>query len=296
MESTRLISSSLSSTPLKSKPIHTDGRRHRPSPSGSVPSFRLEGSWDGLEADEHAIDNSEPLTARRAASTPPKKWAPGDARSRWAPARWPAALGALAAFAGVLVLFALPGGHHRQDAALRPSLSGVGMPTTLPGNVPVKPLRIAVVLGEGMPPPAQIREINTLENWLTDHVNPATRMTIVNVAAHTATPTFRPFGGETVLPDQRFRGMPDDVLRRRLSVGQGRRLIVAFDRPDLLTKGGSARLNLVSRPGADLPSAIALRPGDTTTAAVDPDEIHAFANSTAKAVVSISNMREGHEE
>ena len=297
MESTRLTSRRLSSARRGSRQLRGGTRRHRPGSSAgaTVPIFRLEGSWDGREADEHAIDNSESSMAGRAASTPAEEPGPGDARSRWAWARWPAALGALAALAGVLVLLALPGGRRHHYTGPRPGLSGVGMPTTLPGNIPVKPLRIAVVLSEGMPPAAQIREIHTLENWLAGHVNPATRMTIVNVAAHTATPMFRPYAGVIVIPNQRFQGTPDDALRRRLSVGRGRRVIVAFDHPDLLSKGGPARLNLVSRPGADLPSAVALRPGHTATAAVDPDEIHAFANTTAKAVVSISNMREEHE-
>lgn len=309
MESTRLTGRHLSSTRRKSRPVVADFGHHRPdlfgsvvhgevskasradspSPDPAAPSFPPEATWDGGRAREHTIDNSEPDKPEPDASTRSKEPAEDGATSRRGRGRW---LGLLGAISGLLIFFALQGDHHHGTTP-HPGVSGVGMPMTLPGNVPVKPLRIAVVLGDGLTPQAQTREVHTLESWLSDHVNPATRLTIVNTVDHMTTGALSPSDWASTTPDQRFQGTLANVLKRRLSIGRGHRVLVTFDHPDPLSEEGLAGLHLVAHAGADLPAAVPLRTGHTVTAAIDPGEIHAFAATTARSVISISNMLEG---
>jgi hypothetical protein len=199
------------------------------------------------------------------------------------------------------MLLTLLGEHHHRHlqpplSGPKPGSSGVGMPTTLPGDTPVKPLRIAVVLGVGLTRRAQAEEIRTLETWLSGHINPVTRLTVVDAPEGLTTPALTPSAGPLAPPDHRFRGTPANVLRRQLGRGRGRPMIVSFDHADPMPGGEAAHLHLLAQPGAGLPSTVPLRPGGELVTAIDPNEDHAFANTVAKAVISISDMAEGEEE
>jgi len=213
----------------------------------------------------------------------------------------------LGTLVGLSIFVALLGGHHHGHgtspqpgaaetgmARISSGLSGVGMPTTLPGNVPVRPLRIVVVLGGALMPQAQAREIHALEGWLSGHVNPATRLTVV--ADHRITPALRPSEWTSTTPRQRFSGSLSGALKRRLAVGRGHRVLVTLDRPYPLTGEDIARLRLVLREGADLPTSIPLRPGGTLVRVLDPNETQAIAATIARAIISMSRMTEGAEE
>jgi hypothetical protein len=308
IDSTRLSSRRLASTRRGSRPergaIAPSSAAGPPSASPS-PSFRTEATWDGREAPEQAVDNSAPPAPETEASDPAELPVPeahpggsGFGRCR----RWGRWLAALAAISGLLVLFALLGDHHHHSAPQpslagpKPGLSGVGMPTTLPGDIPVKPLRIAIVLGSGLTRHEQAREIHTVETWLSGHVNPATRLTIVDAVDRLTTPTLTPSTWGSTLPDRSFHGSPVDVLRRKLGNGRGLRVIVTLDHSDPLPGGDAARLHLVSSHGSHLPTAVPLRPGGIVAGAIDPSVARAFANTVAKAVISISNIAEGEEE
>jgi hypothetical protein len=89
---------------------------------------------------------------------------------------------------------------------------------------------------------------------------------------------------------------PPDVLRRKLGNGRGRQLIVSFDHADPMPGGDAAHLHLVVHRGADLPTTVLLQPGGNLAAAIDLNVVHVFANTVAKAVISISKMAEGKQE
>ena len=204
-------------------------------------------------------------------------------------------IGGLGASLGVLILLALSG-HHHHGAPLQPSPSAVGMPATLGGDVPVKPLRIALVLGPGFSAARQAREVGTLEDWLTGHVNPASRLTVIDTRRGTATAALPPSQWRLHDRGRSFVGSLSDALRTRLNVGEGQRVVVTLEHLDPLPGQVLSRLQVVLRQGASLPASVPLEPGTTVRRALDPGEKGAFAATSARAVISISNMTEAGEE
>lgn len=204
----------------------------------------------------------------------------------------------LAALGGIVALLALPGhGPHGAPPPAHPAaLGSVGMPSTLPGDVLVPPLRIAIVLGKGMTPRARKLETRATEAWLRDHVNPRTRVTIIDRVNDTTTgPLSRNRLGRA-LPRARFRGRLADQLESVYAIGRGERVLVSTGAAVAPTGAGMARLDLVLRADAPLPREVPLRAGATVRRAVDPQLRDATAATVARGVINISGMSEAAGE
>jgi hypothetical protein len=200
-----------------------------------------------------------------------------------------AALGALLLL-GVLAL-GLLAFHRDHGTARQPghSLAGVAMPATLPGSVPVRPLRIVLILGPGLSSTEARREVRVLGRWLGRHTNHRTRLTVIDVPNRSSTGPlgWRRWGH---LGGGRFASLAAD-LHEGVAAGEGAALIIAFGRR-AITAPGAASLHLIDRRGATLPSTVALRVGGRLSQRIDIARPRTLAATIARGIVSLSHLRE----
>jgi hypothetical protein len=213
--------------------------------------------------------------------------------------------GLIAALASALSLIALVGGgsHERRShhpAIARASggsahgpvgLGGIRMPETLAGNVPVKPVRIVLVVGNSYTAPALVREVSALGTWLEGHSNPSTRVTLIDAATGETTGPLPTARLSVARPIRRVTNLAT-ATRAALHVGHGSALIATLNNSARLRFPRAAVLRLVSHDGAPTPASIALGPGETVRLAIDTRRARTFAATVARAVISISHMRE----
>ncbi len=288
-----LVGRALSSAPRRAHPLGVDpGRPGSASPSGSARRPLREGVRKGDERREHQVPRGRP---HRPAGDPAR---PRGAVTGRAPRRG-RLLGGLAVSALLALILGAAllsqGGRASKsptaDAAHR-MISGVGMPATLAGNVTVRPLRIALVLGGGLSRRRGRQELEKFEGWLSGHVNPATRLTVLEPTEHTRAGPFRPAGGADLRPVHDLDEPLGSALREDYTIGRGQRVLLNVAHRDPSVGGDAAILDVHLRQGADLPTTVNLIPGAKVTRSVDPDLRGALAATLARGMISISHMSE----
>ena len=212
-----------------------------------------------------------------------------------------AAAGALVV-AGVLLLLLLPG-HRRHQPRHQPAapqvapassdaagLSGVGMPGTLPGNVPTKPIRVVLVINRTYTPSAELRELRALGPWLQTHTNPASRVTVINLSGLKTTRPLSPRRVGSVLPGYPARAAPA-AIRTGLRAAHGEALLVTVSSTVGMRLSTSTRLHISTHNGAPEPVQLGLRPHRSATVVIDPRRARSLAATVARAVIVASHLR-----
>ncbi len=212
------------------------------------------------------------------------------------PAR-PALAGLAIAGTGLLLLLAPLGRdakHHATPATPTPMfgtrLAGVGMPGALPGNRAVKPLEIAIVIDDTYTGKARARELRALGGWLQSNHNPRTRITIIDRARRRAS---RRLAAADLGHVRLVRRAPrlTRMLRRALKRYRNRLLVTIGDLSNP-TLTNTATLRVHPRRGASTANDVQLVQGDHRVVHVDPRRRGALAATVARAVITISGMRE----
>lgn len=171
-------------------------------------------------------------------------------------------------------------------------LGAVGMPGVLPGNHAVRPLSVAVMFDDTDTATQRTPELRKLGAWLQLNHDPRTRVTVIDRTSRRTTPRLT----ATQLGASRNSHSVTSLrraVRAALPARPRDRLLVTLDHHDLTTAGaGVAALRLHSAPAAPLRRALALAPGDRASAIVDIRRPGALAATIARAVISVSGMRE----
>lgn len=168
--------------------------------------------------------------------------------------------------------------------------SGVGMPQTLPGNTPVKPLRIELVL-DGLSASVEQHELRALGGWLQTHANPATRITVMVPRKHTQTGPLTATQLQSSPTAHRFHNFAS-AETQAWSAGAGRRLLITYGSA-FMVDGATrpATLHLIDRPGAAAPSQFTLVPGQARTLFIDVRRPRILAATVARAVIAMTHMK-----
>jgi hypothetical protein len=224
-----------------------------------------------------------------------KRRAPFSPRRNWL-------LAAAALVAGAVLLPLVLPGHRRHyerphSAAHVPlashhtaGLAGVGMPGTLLGTVPTKPIRVVLVINGTFTPAVELRELRALGTWLQAHINPASRITVINIADLKTTRALSPRLVGSVLPHYPALAAPAAV-RAGLHAGHGAALLVALRSNVGMRLRNLTRLRISTRNGAREPRDLGLRPGRSATVVIDPRRARSFAATVARAVILVSRLR-----
>jgi hypothetical protein len=213
-------------------------------------------------------------------------------------ARSPRALVPLALAGTAILLLLVPLGQDEKrnsagHATTPPSgaaLPGVGMPGVLPGNTAVKPLHLALVFDDTYTGKARERELQALGVWLQTNHNPRTRVTVIDRSRRRAS---RPLAAADLADVRLVRRAPSParVVRRALRRHVNRLLVTIgnFVKPTLMK---TATVRVHARRGARTPADLQLARGDHRIVRVDPRRRNALASTLARAIISISGMRE----
>lgn len=181
-------------------------------------------------------------------------------------------------------------GVHGAAHAAPPTagLSGVGMPDTGPGNLPVKPLTVIVTI-TGTPMTRKLRaEVAQLGAWLSTHHGRA-RLALVS-GRHT-TGLVEPSKIEQA-PAARPIPAPSAFAYRTFATRAGQRLLVTIGPRHPARSPGAASLWLPERNGAPVVDAITLQDRQAITQPVDVRRRGVIAASAARAVISLAHLRE----
>jgi len=171
-------------------------------------------------------------------------------------------------------------------------LGAVGMPGVLPGDHAVRPLSVAMVFGDTDTATQRALELRKLGAWLQLNHDPRTRVTLIDRTRRRTTPrlTATQLG---VSRDSRSVTSLRRAVRSALPTQPRDRLLVTLDDHGLTTAGaGVATLRLRSALDAPPSPAVALAPGGRASAALDIRRPGALAETIARAVISVSGMRE----
>lgn len=176
--------------------------------------------------------------------------------------------------------------RHARRASVT-GLSGIGMPDTGPGNVPLQPLTVIV----NVDPTARTSargEIAQLGTWLSTHHS---RARMVVVSGHQTTGIVEP---STIAqaPLTRPIQSPSTFTRETLARRPGQRLLIIIGSPQTARPSGAATLRLPFHDGAPIVDDVPLRARQVVEQPVDPRRPGVVAATAARAVISLAHLRE----
>lgn len=180
-----------------------------------------------------------------------------------------------------------PSREHPSRATSAAGLSGVGMPDTGSGTLPVKPLTVVVAMRTSYDP-AMHREIDALGNWLGVHHGRA-RMTVV--ARGRSTPLIEP---SMIAQTPTIRSIPSlsKFTRAIFSGRPGQRLLITIGLRRTPRPAGAATLWLLPQNDAPIVDGVPLRDHRAVEQPVDARRPGAVAATAARAVISLAHLRE----
>lgn len=170
-------------------------------------------------------------------------------------------------------------------------LSGVGLPDTLPGNRAVQPLSIVLVLDDTYTSQARAREVQALGSWLQTHHHRLTRISLIDRTRHRMS---RPMPGaalDSADIDRPVTSVSAGLIAVSRSTTRDR-LLVVLNRRTSVRGAKVANLYLSTRHGALMPQVVPLALGGQREVAIDPRRQQTLAATIARAVISVSGMRE----
>jgi hypothetical protein len=165
------------------------------------------------------------------------------------------------------------------------------MPGVLPGNTAVKPLAIAIVFENAYTGEARARELRALGAWLQANHNLRTRLTVIDRLRRRASRPLAAAALERIPPP--LRPVPSITQQiRRVLRDHPHRLLITIGNFIQSPLANTATLSVRARPGAPTATAVELAPGGHRAVDVDPRRRGALAAALARAIISISGMRE----
>lgn len=177
---------------------------------------------------------------------------------------------------------------HAISAARHAGLTGVGMPNTGPGNVPLKPLTVIVNITGADSMKTVHSDMAQLGDWLGIHHGRA-RMALVSGTRSTG--LVEPSEIATTPLNQTIRSLPR-FERRTFAGRSGQRLLVTVGSRKPTRPPGAASLWLPTTSGAPVVDVVALAAHKTVKQPVDARRPGVIAATTARAVISLAQLRE----
>jgi len=182
-----------------------------------------------------------------------------------------------------------PKNNTRAMSATRHAgLTGVGMPNTGPGNVPLKPLTVIVNITGADSKKVMRGDMAQLGDWLGTHHGRA-RMAVVSGTRSTALVDPSKIGATPM--NRTIRSLPS-FERRTFAGHSGQRLLVTVGSQEPPRPPGAASLWLPTTSDAPVVDVVALADHEAVRQPVDGRRPGVIAATTARAVISLARLHE----